>query len=83
MSSQSTHKNIVSVCLMTQPVSPPLQVGKDVLLGILPFYHIFGGSVGFPVPQAEVENANYRGCTVNCFSSYGRGAGRDYATVRT
>jgi 4-coumarate--CoA ligase len=36
---------------MIQPVFPPLRVGKDVLIGILPFYHIFGRFV--PALQGE------------------------------
>ncbi|KAF9646482.1 acetyl-CoA synthetase-like protein [Thelephora ganbajun] len=63
---ESTHKNIISNCLMIRPAFPPTQVEKDVMLGILPFYHIFGGVmllpfamvVGSPVvimPQFEPE----------------------------
>ncbi|KAF9790975.1 AMP binding protein [Thelephora terrestris] len=63
---ESTHKNIVSVCLMVQPLFPPMQMGMDVMLGFLPFYHIYGAVlllpfmllVGSPVvimPQFEPE----------------------------
>lgn len=60
---ESTHKNIVSVCLMVQPILPSLQ---EVILGFLPFYHIYGATmllpfallIGSPVvimPQFEPE----------------------------
>lgn len=68
---------------MTQPVFPPLEMGKDVLLGILPFYHIFGRSLSILVLQGEPEDANYRGGTVASLYANGRVVCRDHATVRT
>ena len=34
---------------MIRPALTPFQIGKDVILGILPFYHIFGESLSFPL----------------------------------
>ncbi|KDR75730.1 hypothetical protein GALMADRAFT_248391 [Galerina marginata CBS 339.88] len=39
---ETTHKNITSVLDIVQPAFPPLIPGVDCMLGILPFYHIYG-----------------------------------------
>jgi len=33
---------------MIRPAFPTVQAGKDVLIGILPFFHIYGGSLIAP-----------------------------------
>ena len=42
---QTTHKNLTSVIQVTSGVFPDIVAGKDVFLGILPFFHIFGAIV--------------------------------------
>lgn len=39
---QTTHKNIVSVLEIVAEIYPKLTFGVDAMLGILPFYHIYG-----------------------------------------
>ncbi|KDQ27621.1 hypothetical protein PLEOSDRAFT_1093294 [Pleurotus ostreatus PC15] len=72
----TSHQNITSVLDMVKLVFPPLDPGKDVMLGVLPFYHIYGAvkllnfplAAGIPVviqtkfdPVAFCENiARYR-----------------------
>lgn len=66
---------------MIQAVFPTLHVGKDVILGILPFFHIAGSFVTFHSSRGEAENTKYRGCAFASFSNYGWVAGRDHATL--
>jgi hypothetical protein len=66
---------------MIQEVFPRMHVGKDVILGILPFFHIAGRSLGFLYFQREAENTNYRRYIIASLCGYGRVAGRDHATV--
>jgi acyl-CoA synthetase (AMP-forming)/AMP-acid ligase II len=40
--SKTTHKNVVSVVSMVKSGFPSVTSGVDVLLGCLPFYHIYG-----------------------------------------
>lgn len=39
---QTTHSNIVAVINIVRPAYPKVEAGKDVVLGVLPFYHIYG-----------------------------------------
>lgn len=39
---ETTHKNMVSVLEMVAEIYPKLTFGVDAMLGILPFYHIYG-----------------------------------------
>ncbi|KAF8070774.1 AMP binding protein [Lyophyllum atratum] len=39
---ETTHQNITSVLQIVQTTFPELNVGNDSVLGILPFYHIYG-----------------------------------------
>ncbi|KIK09211.1 hypothetical protein K443DRAFT_671694 [Laccaria amethystina LaAM-08-1] len=39
---ETTHKNMVSVLEMVAKIYPKLTLGVDAMLGILPFYHIYG-----------------------------------------
>lgn len=69
---------------MTKPVFPHVQMGKDVLLGILPFYHIYGQlSCRFPILLWDAEEADYRGRTVTSLYAYAWFIGRDHVTIRT
>ncbi|KAI0058399.1 AMP binding protein [Artomyces pyxidatus] len=63
---ETTHRNLISVMAIIKPVQLQLQPGKDVLLGVLPFYHIYGVvklvlyplSAGIPVaimPKFDAE----------------------------
>jgi hypothetical protein len=54
---------------------------KDVMLGILPFYHIAGVFVGFLSLQQVAESTDCRGRNASSFCDYGRDTGRDYATI--
>ena len=45
---------------MIRPAFPPVQTGKDVMLGILPFYHIFGMSLGSPLLQEEAKRTQFQ-----------------------
>ncbi|KAF9565569.1 AMP binding protein [Agrocybe pediades] len=50
---ETTHKNITSVLECVKPAFPPLNLGVDSMLGILPFYHIYGAVklLHFPLSQ--------------------------------
>ncbi|CAA7259028.1 unnamed protein product [Cyclocybe aegerita] len=39
---ETTHRNITSVLDMVKPAFPPLDLAVDRLIGVLPFYHIYG-----------------------------------------
>ncbi|TDL27415.1 acetyl-CoA synthetase-like protein [Rickenella mellea] len=39
---ETTHKNLTSVASIVKPVFPSIVPGKDVFIGVLPFYHIYG-----------------------------------------
>ena len=80
---QSTHKNIVSNCLMTQQVFPPVQVGKDVMIGTLPFYHIYGSSPALSSFGRKTERICSRCRFVASIRISSRDPDRDHATVRT
>ncbi|KAJ8514441.1 hypothetical protein ONZ45_g7997 [Pleurotus djamor] len=38
----TSHQNLTTLVDMVTVVFPPLVAGKDVMLGVLPFYHIYG-----------------------------------------
>ena len=68
---------------MTRQVFPPLQIEKDVMLGVLPLYHIFGRTTGEPLPRRDAENANYRCIGVDFVIDSYRVANRNHATIRS
>jgi acyl-CoA synthetase (AMP-forming)/AMP-acid ligase II len=39
---QTTHSNLTSILPMVRAVHPPLLPHRDVALGVLPYYHIYG-----------------------------------------
>lgn len=39
---QTTHRNLTSILPMAKAVHPPLLPRRDVALGVLPYYHIYG-----------------------------------------
>ncbi|KAL0955979.1 hypothetical protein HGRIS_002158 [Hohenbuehelia grisea] len=39
---ETTHRNLTTVLEIVKPVFPTLTQGKDNILGVLPFYHIYG-----------------------------------------
>ncbi|KAI0315007.1 AMP binding protein [Amylostereum chailletii] len=39
---ETTHRNLVSVLAMIEPLAPVMYPGKDVMLAVLPYYHIYG-----------------------------------------
>lgn len=39
---QTTHMNMTSVIDIIKPIFPPIKPGEDKMLGILPFYHVYG-----------------------------------------
>ncbi|KIM81366.1 hypothetical protein PILCRDRAFT_821453 [Piloderma croceum F 1598] len=41
---ETTHKNICTIVNIVKPVFPPMTLGHDVFLGVLPFYHIYGAA---------------------------------------
>ncbi|KAJ7188623.1 AMP binding protein [Mycena filopes] len=43
---ETTHQNITTLLDIVEPAFPPLKTEVDVMLGILPFYHIYGGTLG-------------------------------------
>ena len=67
---------------MIQAVFPPTQIGKDVLLAVLPFFHIAGRPVGFRSFQGEAENTDCRTRNAPSVCDYGRVASGYHATVR-
>jgi acyl-CoA synthetase (AMP-forming)/AMP-acid ligase II len=57
---ETTHRNLTSVLNMSHPLFPEFQFGRDVVLGILPFYHIFGMCLHFhtvtcPPPLPSID----------------------------
>lgn len=41
---ETTHRNVTSVITIVQPVFPVIST-EDVMLGVLPFYHIYGETI--------------------------------------
>jgi hypothetical protein len=39
---QTTHRNLISVILMIEPIFSKFVVGNDAWIGVLPMYHIYG-----------------------------------------
>ena len=67
---------------MHQLAFPLTQIEKDVLLGILPFYHIIGMPLGgFFFLKRETEKANFRGSVVIAICHFDWVTGRDHATA--
>jgi acyl-CoA synthetase (AMP-forming)/AMP-acid ligase II len=44
---QTTHKNVCTIMGMCKSVWAYVETAKDVQLGLMPFYHIFGKLSGF------------------------------------
>ena len=66
---------------MLQQAFPPTQIEKDVMLGVLPFHHIFGMPTDISLFGSEAEKFHFRGSNVTPFCGFDWVTGCDNVTA--
>ncbi|KAJ7928469.1 AMP binding protein [Mycena leptocephala] len=54
---ETTHQNMTTLLDIVAPVFPPLKTEVDIMLGILPFYHIYGVAKLLHFPFSQVTTS--------------------------